>query len=79
MTAATGATTTWIYNRYWQEYKGEAYGGYIRRAVTNPKTGATSFYLEPISRPVYETRQQPVLRVVFAKGKVALIEQPKEE
>lgn len=78
-TMATGTTTTWIYNRYWQEYQGEAYGGYRRQVVRNPKTGATSVYLEPVSRPVYETRQQPVLRVTFAEGKVSVIEQPKGE
>lgn len=78
-TTADGATVTWIYNRYWQEYQGESYGGFVRRTVVDPKTGATNFYLEPISRPVYETRQQPVLRVTFAAGKVSVIEQPKEK
>lgn len=79
-TAATAdeTTTTWIYNRYWQEYQGEAYGGFVRRTVTNPKTGATSVYLEPISRPVYESRQQPVLRITFSGGKVSVVEQVKE-
>ncbi|HSI09184.1 MAG: hypothetical protein ACAH89_13025 [Rariglobus sp.] len=78
-TTAGGATTTWIYNRYWQEYQGEAYGGFRRQVVRDPKTGAASVYFEPISRPIYETRRQPVLRVIFAGGEVRVIEQPKEE
>ncbi|HSH92621.1 MAG TPA: hypothetical protein VK968_00580 [Roseimicrobium sp.] len=78
-TTAGGATTTWIYNRYWQEYQGEAYGGFRRQVIRDPKTGATSVYLEPVSRPVYETRRQQVLRVRFEGGKVTVIEQPIEE
>jgi hypothetical protein len=78
-TTEGGVTTTWIYNRYWQEYQGEAYGGYRRQVVRDPKTGATSVYLEPVSRPVYETRRQPVLRVIFVAGKVTVIEQPMGE
>jgi hypothetical protein len=77
-TTATGNTTTWIYNRYWQEYRGEAYGGFIRRTATNPTTGATTAYLEPISRPVYVDRQQPVMRIAFADGKVSVIEAVKK-
>lgn len=70
-----GDTTTWIYNRYWQEYRGEAHGGFIRHVVTNPKTGSTSVFYEPVYRPVYESREQPVLRVVFKDGRVSVIEQ----
>ena len=73
-TTAAGDTLTWIYNRYWQEYRGEAHGGFIRRTTTNPTTGVTTSYLEPISRPVYVDRQQPVMRIVFAEGKVSVIE-----
>ncbi len=71
---ATGETTAWIYNRYWQEYRGEAYGGFLRRTVRDPKTGATSVYFEPVSRPVYADRQEPVMRVFFTDGKVTTIE-----
>ncbi len=73
-TTATGENTTWTYNRYWQEYRGEVYDGFVRRAVRDPKTGATSTFLEPVSRPVYASRQQAVLRVVFTNGKVSVIE-----
>ncbi len=76
-TTAASQTTTWVYNQYWQEYQGEAYGGYVQRVVTNPKTGVASTYLEPVSRPVYASRKQPVLRVTFADGKATVIEQAK--
>lgn len=78
-TTAAGATTTWIYNRYWQEYQGEAHGGFRRHVARDPKTGATSVYLEPISRPVYESRRQAVLRVVFERGAVTVIEKAIDE
>jgi hypothetical protein len=74
---ADGETTTWVYNRYWQEYRGEAHGGFVRHVVRDPKTGAASVYFEPISRPVYAERQQPVMRIIFQGGKVAVIEQAK--
>ncbi|MDF3056975.1 MAG: hypothetical protein K0R17_1190 [Rariglobus sp.] len=77
-TTASGETLTWTYNRYWQEYRGEAYGGFQRQVVRDPKTGATSVYLEPISRPVYAERQQPVMRIVFTDGKVSVIEQARQ-
>lgn len=77
-TTAAGHETVWIYNRYWQEYRGETYGGFHRHVVRDPKTGATSVYLEPVSRPVYADRQQPIMRVFFSGGKVTRIEQAKD-
>lgn len=77
-TTAAGDTTTWTYNRYWQEYRGEAHGGFIRRTATNPATGVTTSYLEPISRPVYVDRQQPVTRISFVNGKVTVVERVKQ-
>lgn len=77
-TTAAGQSSTWIYNRYWQEYRGEAYAGYRRIAVRNPKTGATTVYLEPIRRPVYTPREQPVMRVTFDNGLVAVVEQARD-
>ena len=75
-TTASGQSTTWIYNRYWQEYQGEASGGFRRVAVCD-KSGASTYYYEPISRPVYSQRKQAYLRVVFTDGKVSVIEQAK--
>ncbi|MFA6962892.1 MAG: hypothetical protein WC205_19210 [Opitutaceae bacterium] len=76
-TTAKDKTTTWIYNRYWQEYRGEAYGGFARRVVRDPKTGTTTAYLEPISRPVYSDHVQPVMKITFADGKVTVVERAK--
>ena len=76
-TTATGETITWVYNRYWQEYQGQVYGGSIPRSYADPKTGAVSTYLEPISRPVYTERRQPVMKIVFTDGKVSVVEQAK--
>lgn len=76
-TSAAGETVTWVYIRYWQEYQGQAYGGFERRVTTDPKTGATVSYLEPVSRPVYAERQQPIMKITFADGKVTVVEQAK--
>lgn len=70
-----GETLVWTYNRYWQEYRGEAHAGFVPHVVTNPKTGASSVFYEPVSRPVYENREQPVLRIAFKDGRVSVIEQ----
>ena len=73
---AAGQTTTWVYNRYWQEYRGETAGGYQPRLRRDPVTGATTTYMEPIHRPIYTDRIQAVLRVTFANGLVTAIERP---
>ena len=74
-TTAKGRTVTWIYNRYWQEYRGEAPDGFRRVPVRDKLTGSYSYYYEPVSRPVYASRKQAYLRVVFADGKATVIEQ----
>lgn len=76
-TTAKDQKVTWIYNQYWQEYQGEASGGFRRVAVRDKLTGTYSYYYEPVSRPVYTQRQQAYLRVVFTDGKVSVIEQAK--
>jgi hypothetical protein len=75
-TTASGETTTWVYNRYWQEYRGETAGGFQPRLRRDPTTGATSTYMEPVYRPIYADRAQAVLRVTFTEGKVSVIERP---
>lgn len=77
-TTGAGETITWIYTRQWQEYQGQAHGGFVQRAIRDPKTGATVVYLEPVSRPVYATREQPVQRIFFTDGKVSVIEKIRE-
>jgi len=34
--------------------------------------------LEPVTRPIYVDREQPVMRVTFVNGKVSVVEQVKE-
>lgn len=75
-TTASGETTTWVYNRYWQEYRGETAGGFQPRVRRDPTTGATTTYMEPVYRPSYVDRAQAVLRVTFTEGKVSAIERP---
>ena len=75
-TTPEAQTVTWVYNNYWQEYRGEAIVGSRRVEVRN-KSGGVSYYYEPIRQPVYETRQQERLRVTFAGGKISVIEQAK--
>jgi hypothetical protein len=76
-TTAAGQTTTWVYNRYWQEYRGDTRAGFQPRTRRDPVTGATSTYLEPVIRPVYADRVQAIMRITFDAGKVVAIEQPK--
>lgn len=73
---ASGQTTTWVYNRYWQESRGEIAGGFQPRVRRDPATGATTTYMEPVYRPVYSDRSQALLRVTFTGGKVSAIERP---
>ncbi|MET0262086.1 MAG: hypothetical protein ABW223_04260 [Rariglobus sp.] len=72
---AAGESATWVYNRYWQEYRGEGYGGFRRHVVRNSKTGAASVYYEPVTVPIYAERKQPIMRVVFEGGKVSVVEE----
>lgn len=75
---ATGETGRWIYSRYWQEYQGEAYGGFRREVVRDPKTGSYNVFLVPVSRPVYANHTQETVRIVFENGKVSQVEQAKD-
>ena len=75
-TTASGETTTWGYNRYWQEYRGETTSSFQPRVRRDPNTGATTTYMEPVYRPTYTDRIQAVLRVTFVDGKVTAIERP---
>ena len=77
-TAAAGKTSRWIYNRYWQEYEGEAFVGSRPVYVKNPTTGAVSVYYEPVRRPVYASRTEARLRITFHDGRVTVIERPKK-
>ena len=74
---ASEKTTHWIYNRYWQEYQGEAFVGSRPVYVKNPTTGAVSVYYEPVRQPVYANRSQERLRITFKDDRVSVIERPK--
>ena len=74
---AKDQTTLWVYNRYWQEYQGDAFVGSRPVYVKNPTTGAVSVYYEPVRQPVYANRTQERLRVSFKDGRVTVIERAK--
>ena len=76
-TTAAGQTTRWIYNRYWQEYQGEAFVGSRPVYVKNPTTGAVTVYYEPVRQPVYANRSQERLRITFKDDRVTVVERPK--
>ena len=75
-TTTSGQTNTWVYNRYWQEFRGDTVGGVQTRLRRDPTTGVTTTYMEQVYRPVYTDRIQAILRVTFAEGKVSAIETP---
>ena len=58
-TTASGETTTWVYHRYWQEYRGEMISGFQPRVRRDPATGATITYQESVSRPFMPTAPRP--------------------
>ncbi|HEX2099201.1 MAG TPA: hypothetical protein VHF69_00975 [Candidatus Synoicihabitans sp.] len=70
-----GSETTWIYNRYWQEYRGERTVGFQRYVVYNRKTKSYFVVYEPVRQSLYEERLEERLRVYFKNGQVTAIEQ----
>ncbi len=76
-TTAKEQNAVWIYNRYWQEYRGDAFQRSRPVAIKDPSTGATKIYYEPVYRPIYENRTQERLRVTFKDGQVSVIDQAK--
>lgn len=74
---AGGRDTIWIYNAYWQEYRGTQIVGYRRQVVGTPGSGNYQVYMEPIERPIYESRSEERIRVTMRDGKVTVVEQMK--
>ena len=70
-----GAETTWTYNRYWQEYRGDYTVGFRRFVVYNPRTRSYFVVHEPVRETVYENRVEERMRVYFRDGQVTVIEQ----
>jgi hypothetical protein len=74
-TDSTGASDTWIYNTYWQEYQGTRLVGHRRDVIYNPATKTYRVIYTPDYEPVYVGRAEERIRVTFASGRVTAIEQ----
>lgn len=72
-----GRATTWIYNAYWQEYRGQVFVGYRRQIIYNPGSKSYQVYYEPIEQSVYENRVEERIRITFENGRVTVVEQMK--
>jgi hypothetical protein len=72
-----GRATTWIYNAYWQEYRGTALVGYRRFVYYDPATKSYRVYYEPVREAIYVPRVEERIRITFQNGKVTVVEQVK--
>lgn len=75
--SATGRTTTWIYNTYYERYDGAHYVGYRRRVYFDPMVQTYRLYYHPVLVDSYVTEKEERIRIGFKGGKVAVIEQAK--
>jgi hypothetical protein len=73
----SGTETTWVYNAYWQEYRGTAIVGYRRFAIYNQATKTYHIIYEPVREAIYTPRVEERLRVYFEGGLVNAIEEVK--
>jgi hypothetical protein len=69
--------TTWIYKTYVEQYEGTVWGGY-RRGI-EPGFGGSGYvvFQEPISRDIYQSHVDDIIRVTFVGGKVTVVDQMK--
>lgn len=75
ITTGDGQHDMWIYKTYWQQYEGTAWLGYRRVIVpANNGRGYVIFH-EPVSREVYSTHVDDVIRVAMQRGVVQSVEQ----
>jgi hypothetical protein len=74
-TDAAGASATWIYNTYWQEYQGTRLVGQRRDVVYNPVTQTYRVIYTPDFQPVYVERSEERIRVTLESDRVTAIEQ----
>ena len=72
-----GASTTWVYNAYWQEYRGEVVTGYRRYTVYDKERKVYRVYYEPVRQSVYTPHVEERMRVQFENGAVESIEEAK--
>lgn len=76
VTTAQGVQTLWIYRTYWQEYEGTEWVGW-RRSVVPLRRGGYAVVHHPVTADVYATHADDTIRVTFARGVVAAVEQMK--
>lgn len=72
---ADGGQETWIYRTYWQQYEGTAWAGWRRVIVPAANGRGYVIFHEPVSRDVYSTRADDVIRVTLSRGVVQAVEQ----
>lgn len=75
VTTSDGTRNVWIYRTYWEQYEGSAWVGWHRVIV--PAGRGYVIYHEPITRDLYRTHVDEVIRVTFANSKVTAVEQNK--
>ena len=76
--SATGNTTTWIYNTYYDRYDGTQHAGYHRQVYFDPYLRTYRVYYRPVFADTYVTEKEERIRVIFKDGKVSVIEQTKD-
>lgn len=74
-TDASGASITWIYNTYWQEYQGTRLVGHRRDVIYNPVTQSYRVIHTPDFQPVYAERAEERIRITLVDDRVTAIEQ----
>jgi hypothetical protein len=72
---ATGRSTTWVYNAYWQEYQGTHLSGYRRHVSYDAATKSYRVVDIPDYQPVYQSRSEERVRITFQNGRVTVVEQ----
>lgn len=74
VSTADGTSQTWIYRSYWEQYQGSQWVGW-RRVIVPTGRGYAIFH-EPITRDVYSSRVDEIIRVSFdSRGVVSSVEQ----
>ena len=74
-TTNDGQRETWVYRSYWQQYEGTAWLGYRRVIVPAQNGRGYVIFHEPVSRDVYSTHVDDVIRVSMERGVVQAVEQ----
>lgn len=75
--SASGLSTAWVYNTYFERYDGTRFMGYQRRVIFDPATNNYRVTFLPVYADAYRPEVEERIRVLFANGKVSVIEQAK--